>query len=84
MLCSETLVLGMRHMSELLVVVPELPSCPAVAGCHQARGMNTYERDEYIVFRLPKFDSGYCEMLVFKVCDVRQLERLCVQSLPQL
>ena len=37
-----------------------------------ARGMAAYVRDYYGVFRQPKFECGCCQMLVFKVCDVRQ------------
>ena len=29
-------------------------------------------RDGYIGFRQPKFECGCCEMLVFRVCGVRQ------------
>ena len=38
----------------------------------RARGMAAYVRDDYGAFRQPKFECGCCEMLVFKVCGVRQ------------
>ena len=38
----------------------------------RARGMAAYVRDGYRVFRQPKFNCGCCEMLVFRVCGVRQ------------
>ena len=31
-----------------------------------------YVRDGYGAFRQPKFECGCCQMLVFKVCGVRQ------------
>ena len=33
---------------------------------------SAYVRDGYGAFRQPKFECGYCEMLVFRVCGVRQ------------
>ena len=38
----------------------------------RARGMAVYVRDGYGAFRQPKFECGCCEMLVFRVCGVRQ------------
>ena len=38
----------------------------------RARGMAAYERDGYGVFRQPKFECGCCEMLVVRVCGLRQ------------
>ena len=37
-----------------------------------ARGMAAYVRDGYGAFRQPKFKCGCCEILVFRVCGVRQ------------
>ena len=34
--------------------------------------MAAYVRDGYGAFRQPKFEYGCCEMLVFRVCGVRQ------------
>ena len=34
--------------------------------------MATYVRDGYGAFHQPKFECGCCEMLVFRVCGVRQ------------
>ena len=72
LLCSETLVSDMRHVSEGLV-----PSfCRPVLLCRgkmpRARGMAEYVRDGYGAFRQPKFEFCCCEMLFFKVCGVRQ------------
>ena len=81
LLCSETLVSDMHHVSEILV--PRF-------GCHvllcrgkmpRAQGMAAYVRNGYGAFRQPNFECGCCEMLVFEVCDVRQ--NFCVQSSPQ-
>ena len=38
----------------------------------RARGMAAYVRDGYGAFCQPKFECGCCEMLVFRVCGVRQ------------
>ena len=38
----------------------------------RARGMAAYVRDGYEAFRQPKFECGCCEMLVLRVCGVRQ------------
>ena len=38
----------------------------------RARGMAAYVRDGYGVFRQSKFVCDCCEMLVFRVCGVRQ------------
>ena len=38
----------------------------------QARWMAAYVRDGYGAFRQPKFECGCCEMLVIRVCGVRQ------------
>ena len=72
LLCSEILVSDMRHVSEVLV--PGF--CRIVLLCRgkmpRSRGMAAYVRDGYGVFRQPKFECGYCEMLVFRVCGARQ------------
>ena len=72
LLCSETLISDMRHVSEVLVS----GFCSPVLLCRgkmpRARGMAAYVRDGYGAFRQPKFECGYCEMLVFRVCGVRQ------------
>ena len=38
----------------------------------RARGMAAYVRDCYGAFRQPKFECGCFEMLIFRVCGVRQ------------
>ena len=72
LLCSETLVSDMSYVSEMLV--PGF--CRTVLLCRgkmpRARGMAAYVRDGYGAFRQPKFECGCCEMLVFRVCGVRQ------------
>ena len=71
LLCSETLVSDLRHVSELLV-----PGLVPVLLCqrklHRARGMAAYVRNGYGAFRRPKFESGCCEMRVVRVCGLRQ------------
>ena len=72
LLCSETLVSDMRHVSELLVPGFGRPVLLCGGKMPRARGMAAYVRDGYGAFRQPKFERGCCEMLVFRVCDVRQ------------
>ena len=67
LLCSETLVSDLRHVSEFLVPGFGRPVClprATEASCHV--------RDGYGAFRQPKFECGCCEMLVVRVCGLRQ------------
>ena len=72
LLCSETLVSDSRHLSVLLVsgfghhVLLSRERMP------QAQGMAAYVQDGYGAFHQPKFERGCCEMMVFRVCGVRQ------------
>ena len=43
----------------------------------RARGMAAYVRDGYGAFRQSKIEYGCCEMLVFRVCGVRQNLYVC-------
>ena len=72
LLCSEILVTDMRHVSELLVPGIGRPALLCRGRVPQARGMAAYVRDGYGAFRQPKFECGCCEMLVFRICGVRQ------------
>ena len=85
LLCSETLISDMCHVSELLVPGFGHPVLLCRGRMPRARGMAAYVRDGYGAFRQPKFECGYCEMLVFRVCGMRQTEPVVktVQSLPQ-
>ena len=74
----------MRHVSEVLV-----PGFCRPVLCRdkmpRARGMAAYVRDGYGAFRQSKFECGCCEMLVFKVCGVRQnLYVYCLYRNPDL
>ena len=70
LLCSETLVSDMRHMSEVLVpgfcrpVVSGRDASGTWDGCICSRWLRSTCQ--------PKFECGCCEMLVFRVCGVRQ------------
>ena len=75
LLCSETLVSDLRHMSELLGLV-DLSAC-AGAKLPRACGMAAYVHDGYGAFRQPKFECGCCEKQVVRVCGLRQI-LLCV------
>ena len=81
LLCSETLVSDMRHVSELLVPGFGRPVLLCRERMPRARGNAAHVQDGYGAFRKPKFECGCREMLFFMVCGVRQ--NLCVQSLPQ-
>ena len=72
LLCSETFVKGMRHVSELLVPGFGRPVLLRRGKMPRSRGMAAYVRDGYGAFRQPKFECGCCEMLVFRVCGVKQ------------
>ena len=65
LLCSETLVLDRRHISELLVPGFSRPVLLCQDGMQRAHGMAAYG-----AFRQPK--CAYCEMLVFRVCGAKQ------------
>ena len=72
LLCSETLVSDMHHVSEVL----DLGFGCIVLLCRgkmpRARGMVAYVRDGYGAFRQPIFECACCEILFFRVCGVRQ------------
>ena len=72
LLCSETLVLDMRHVSELLVHGFGRPVLLCLGRMPRTRGMAAYIRDGYGAFRQPKFECGCCEMLIVRVCGARQ------------
>ena len=72
LLCSETFVSDIRHVSEVLVPGFGRPVLLRRGNMPQARGMAAYVRDGYGAYRQPKFECGCCEMLVFRVCGVRQ------------
>ena len=70
LLCSETLVSDMSHVSELLVPGFGRPILLCRGRMLRARGMAAYVRDGYGAFRQPKFGCGCYEMLVFRVYGV--------------
>ena len=65
LLCSETLVSDMRHVSEVLVPGFGRHVLLCRGKMPLARGMAAYIRDGYGVFRQPKFKCGCGEMLFF-------------------
>ena len=62
----------MRHVSEVLVPSFCHPVLLCLGKMPRARWMAAYVRDGYGAFRQPKFDRGCSEILVFRVCRVRQ------------
>ena len=72
LLCGETLVSDLRHLSKLLAPGFGRPVLLGRGKLPRARGMAAYVRDGYLAFRQPKFECGCCEMLVVRVCSLRQ------------
>ena len=72
LLCSKTLVSNLRHVSELLVPGFGRPVLSCRGKLPRVHGMAAYVRDGYGGFRQPKFECGSCEMLVVRVCGLRQ------------
>ena len=64
LLCSETLVSDMRHVSEVLVPGFGRPIL-CLGKMPRALGMAAYVRNGYGAFRQPKFEFGCCEMQFF-------------------
>ena len=62
----------MRHVSAMLVPCFGGPVLLCRGKMPRARGMAVYVRDGYGAFPQTKFVCGCCEMLVFRVCGVRQ------------
>ena len=62
----------MRYVSKLLVPGFGRPVLLCRGWMPRARGMAAYVRNGYGAFRQPKFECGCYEMLVFRVCGVRQ------------
>ena len=75
LLCSETLVSDIRHVSKVLLV-PGFSRRNQVLLCRgkmpRARGMVAFVRNGYGAFYQSKFECSCCEMLIFRVCGVRQ------------
>ena len=85
LLCSETLVSDMRHVSELLVPGFGRPVLLCQGRMPRAQGMAAYVRDGYGAFCQPKFECGSCKMRVLRVCGVRQnLYVYCLYRNPDL
>ena len=72
LLCSETSVSDMRHVSEVMVSGFGPPVLLCRGKMPWARGIPAYVRDGYEAFCQPKFGCGFFEMLFFRVCGVRQ------------
>ena len=70
--CSETSVSDLRHVSELLVPGFGRPVFLCRGKLPRTRGMAAYVGDGYGVFSQPKFECGCFEMLVVRVCGLRQ------------
>ena len=72
LLCSETLASDFCHVSKLLVPGFGRPILLCRGKLPRARGIAAYVRDGYGAFRQPKFECECCEMLVVRVCGLRQ------------
>ena len=71
LLCSETLVSDMRHVSKLLVPGLGCPVLLCLGRLPRARGMAAYVRDGYGAFRQPSLSVviAKCWLLGFVVRD---------------
>ena len=65
LLCSETFVSDMRHVSELLVPEFGRPVLLCRGRMLRVRGIAAYVQDEYGACRQSKFECGCCEMLLW-------------------
>ena len=65
LLCSKTLVSGMRHVSEEQVPGFGRTVLLCRGKMPHARGMAAYVRDGYGAFRQPKFECGFCGLCRF-------------------
>ena len=64
LMCSETLVSDMRHVSELLVPGFGRPVLLCRGKMPRTRGVAAYIRNGYGAFRQPKFECDCCQKLV--------------------
>ena len=58
LLCSETLVTALNHVSDLLVPVFGRTALLCWGRIHRAQGMVAHVGDGYRAFRQPKFECG--------------------------
>ena len=72
LLGSQPLVSDMRLVSEELVPGFGRPALLCQGKMPRARGIAAHVRDGYGAFCQPKFKCDCCEMMVFRVCGVRQ------------
>ena len=68
LLCSETLVSGMRHVSELLIPGFKKPILFNRNTIHRAQGMAAYIRKDFPASRKANYECRCHEVQVFKVC----------------
>ena len=69
LLCSETLVKDMRHVSELLIPGFARPVLLCRGWMNRTRGIAAYVQDGYRAFRQPKLVVAKCWFLWFVVRD---------------
>ena len=72
LLCSQTLVSDLRHVPELLVPGFGHPVFLCRGKLPHAHGMAAYVREGNGAFCQPKLECGCCEMLVVRICGLRQ------------
>ena len=72
LLCSDTFGSDMHHVSELLVPEFGHPVLLCQGKMPLALWMAAYVTDDYEAFRQPKFECGCFEILVYRVCGIRQ------------
>ena len=68
LLCSETLVSGMRHASEVLIPGFKKPILFKRNAIHRAQGMAAYVRKDFPASHKTNYECRCHEVQVFKVC----------------
>ena len=68
LLCSETLVSGMRHVSEVLIPSFKKPIFLRRNAIHRAQGMALYIRKDFSASRKANYECRCHEVQVLKVC----------------
>ena len=85
LLCSETIVSGRRHSSELRIPGFGSPILLCRGDQLRSRGLAAYVRDGFGAHRQGRFECGCCETLVLRVCGaVQNFYVFCLYRNPDL
>ena len=67
-LCSETLVSDMRHVSEVLIPNFKKPNLLRRRAINRAQGLAVYVKQGHLAYLQPKFECGCHEACIIKIC----------------